>query len=108
MSYAVSRLVTPNGWAIIICNTARRKYSAAGFSFTMMLPLPGIKYTRATESLRLPVAYVASFNFGATTGAALVAAFFAGAVFLTVLVAVFFASAIIRPFCFYDLSPQNQ
>ena len=63
--------------------------------FTVMLPLPGTKYTRATESLRLPVAYVASFNFGVATVAALAVVFFAGAAFLTVFVVVVFASAMI-------------
>src|SRR5574344_354055 len=71
-------------------------------------------------SLRLPVAYVAPFNFatatsafltafafGAVFGAALVAvSFFTGAAFFAA-VAVFLTSAIIRPFYFFCSYLQN-
>ncbi len=81
----------------------------------VMLPLPGIKYTRATESLRLPVVQIAPDKFGfATTFVALdAAALVAGADFLTVVaffvaVVFFVVVAIIRPFCFYGSIQQNQ
>jgi hypothetical protein len=37
-------------------STGRAKYFAAGLSLIVKVPLPGITHTRATDSLRPPVA----------------------------------------------------
>jgi hypothetical protein len=44
------------GCCTIICSTGRPKYSEKSFWFTTMRPEPGLSQTRATASLRLPVA----------------------------------------------------
>lgn len=44
-----------SGCSMIICKVRSGKYSSNGRSLTTILPLPGMRRTRATDSLRRPV-----------------------------------------------------
>jgi hypothetical protein len=56
MSYWPARLAATIGCCRIICSTGRAKYSVKSLPPTVMRPVPGLIQTRATASLRLPVA----------------------------------------------------
>ena len=56
MSYCSVRSVTWKGWLRIMRSTGRAKYCSPVRPLTVSLPLPSVTQTRATASLRLPVA----------------------------------------------------
>src|SRR5262245_43385262 len=70
------RLQMEKGWLIIMRSTGRAKYAARSRPLIVILPEPRLIHTRATASLRLPVAKERPCLsiFGAATGAAATAA----------------------------------
>ena len=48
--------MSSSAWRMTMRDVSRSKYSSAGLSLTVILPVPGESQTRAIAVLRLPVA----------------------------------------------------